>query len=699
MYRNLLFVFLLFFIFSACGSTEREKDPVDETCKVNKDCLAGEICNTTTGVCEVPWICTTSESCYQKFPELWNAETLPAVCQQGVCVAKGCTINDDCEVGKICSGGTCVQPADCSQIASIKITSPSPVLTQGSSKQLNAVALNRNGVAVVVADDSISWSSSNNSVVSITNTGNATGGTESGSANLVAKHDVCQKESQALAVQNFAQLQAEKIRVVVRNIEGQPVSGADILVNSTKNTTNADGFIEIDNSESINTVSVFHSDYEYVTVTGTSQKDLIFYLSKALNKAKAGGFKGEFDFSKLQGGTVKLGLAGASLPGNIMDLAFDVLLGETIQTRVKIATIDDNYPIPSALVAIIADDVISGKYRATGLEGQRAFWGWGGKLDFSTMVIIITDALGGGMENLDIGGILTEIIPYVDDFGHALELNQTVTTCNKIADVNDINGNGSTTDLIPDFENSSCFPVKNLSLAQPLSKKSTVKLPKLPMMEGSYADLAILLNASIVEGQGMVPMGISAGASEKNGEVATGIVPDVHLASAPQYNGLEGTDSLVVAFTLPVAGAAFGENESLPIKMSGVIKYYEKGNIGETIDMSSEAFLGVADQASFNSETKTVQSPAISGANGYRIQITSSLIDRDWIIYSSTPNITIPTETPTSFGTTYSTILYQSVRLKNGSASLTLEDIFGFNSTNMDNLLKYITAFSAFEVR
>ncbi|MBN2695101.1 hypothetical protein JXR93_10585 [bacterium] len=696
MYRNLLFVFILFFIFSACN--DREENPVSETCKVNKDCKAGETCNTDTGECEIPWVCTTSESCYEKFPSEWNAETSPAVCQQGVCVAKGCTTNDECEAGKICSGGSCVEPADCSQIASVKITSSSPVLTQGSSKQLNAVALNRNGVAVAVADNSITWSSSNDSVVSVTNTGNATGGTESGTANLVAKHDVCQKESQALVVQNFAQLESGKLRVIVRNIDGQAVSGAEVVVNSTRETTDSNGYIEIDNSESTNTVSVFHAGYEYVTIAGTSQKDLVFYLSKALDQTKAGGFKGQFDFSQLQGGTVKLGLAGASLPGNIMDLAFDVLLGETIQTHVKIATIDDNYPIPSALVAIVGDNVVSDKYRATGLEGQRAFWGWGGKLDFSAMVIILTDALGGGMENLDIGGILTQIIPYVDDFGHALELNQTVSTCNKITDVNDINGNGSTSDLIPDFENSSCFPEKNLSLSQPLSKKSTVKLPKLPMMEGNYADLAVLLNASIVEGQGMIPMGISAGASEKDAnELVTGIVPDVHLASAPQYNGLEGTDSIVVAFTLPVAGAAFGESESLPVKMSGIVKYYEKGNIGETVDMSSQTFLNVADQASLNGTT--VQSPAISGANGYRIQITSSSINRDWIIYSSTPNISIPTETPASFGTDYSTILYQAISLKNGTSPLTLEDIFGFNSTNMDNLIKYIIAFSAFEIQ
>lgn len=692
--NKIIVMFFVLLMVVGCGS-ERTTTP-EEGCTKNTDCDPGFNCNVGTGECEEIWVCTDAQSCYAH-DATWNAETNPAECKRGVCVAKGCETSDDCDAGKICSGGACIVPADCSSISSVKIVTPEIVLTQGTSKQLVGVALNRNGVQVVIDDSLMTWATSSDSIVAVNSTGFITGGSQSGTADITATY--CAKTSNPLPVLNFATMANGKLRVIVRDIEGGAINNATIKINSdVTQTTTADGFIEVDNSLATNTISVFHSNYQYVSVLDTAEKDIIFYLDKYTNPEKSGGFKGNFDFSSMTGGEVKLAIAGASLPGNIMDLDFDMLLGELIMTHVKVATIDDDYPLPSGIVAVLGEDtVISDTYEVTGKEGNRIAWGWGGKLPLANVVSIVSDALGGGTENIDLGGILTEIMPFVENFSHSLETNQTITHCPKIVDTTDINGNGSTTDLVSDF-NSNCFPVNNMALNQPLSKEAVIKFPTLPKVEGVFTDLSMIIVASNVEGSGLVPMGIGAGTDKKdNTETADGKIDDTSIFYAPQYNGIEGSENMVVLLTLPVSNASVGSTESLPVKLSGVIKYFKNGVITDNIDMSQTPYMPFGEDVQYNKTTKAVSASSVSGASLYRVQVTSSVNERDWIVYSATPNFTIPT-LPENFGENFMTFIFQAVKLEVEGSNLNVDSLFKFNNTNLDNLVHYIAAFSAYEL-
>ena len=74
--------------------------PVDMMCTSDDDCAEGQVCNTTTMMCEDVVGCETDDDCMED-----------QVCTDGVCVdvtPPDCTTDDDCAEGEVCENGTCV---------------------------------------------------------------------------------------------------------------------------------------------------------------------------------------------------------------------------------------------------------------------------------------------------------------------------------------------------------------------------------------------------------------------------------------------------------------------------------------------------------------------------------------------------------------------------------------------------------------
>src|SRR5690606_22706720 len=75
------------------------------------------------------------------------------------------------------------------------------------------------------------------------------------------------------------------------------------------------------------TISVFHEDRRYVTLVGVSEPDVLVPLWPNPDRPLAAGFSGRFHSSRFEPSRLNFGLAGATIPGNLVDLDVFVLVG------------------------------------------------------------------------------------------------------------------------------------------------------------------------------------------------------------------------------------------------------------------------------------------------------------------------------------------------------------------------------------
>ena len=717
--KKLLFLIFIAFalMFSACdggaesSACKEDKDckfnefcndagecEVNNACTRNEQCKPGEICDLGSGKCIIPFICQNEQDCYSH-DNTWNPDTNPVMCVRGECKPKACKSDAECSDGKICnvSSGKCEAAQDCSLVSKVEIVTTAPVLTEGASKELKAVTYNSNGVPVNTGKE-FTWQTSDENIVAVSN-GTVTGGNQSGSADITAS--ICNKTSEPLNIQNFAKLEEGKLRVIVRDIEGNRITGALVATDNAQDSTDNEGSVIFDNNENENNITVTKDGYQALTLLKVKNKDIIVYLIKKIPADKSGGFKGSFNFNDptiINNGNLRLGFAGASLPGNILDLDFGLLLGEAVMRHIDTAGITMDLALPSGLALVIGDnDLEHNKYAATGVEGDRVLWGWGGRASLSQVLGMVQKAMQEGSENLDMGSLLAQLMPVAENFNHSIKANQNITLCPKVQDVNDINGNQDTDELISDFS-SSCFPTVDLNLNQPLSQMSTFKFAPLPVIEGKKTELAILLVSAIVEGKGMVPLGLGAGTDkvDKN-DTADGLINDTDIFYAPQHDGIANNDSMVVSMTMQVNKDAMDPQgdtkvEDMKVRLAGLVKYYKNGVIEDTIDMSSDNYLTLPEDAVF--ENGKVTFSPVSGATLYRLSIVDA-DDNVWLIY--TPDTTVSLDNNKPIGN-IKTIIVQAVTLTNDGSEVSYEDLLGFNSTNLDDLVRLITKFSVYQI-
>ena len=681
----LLFISIVFIATACPGSTETAG------CENSTDCDPGYVCNPNTLECEVATQteCNNADWCYaNETDKNWNKETKPVKCDNKVCVVN-CPLGQELNT----ESDKCEEiVATCDTVDHIKIVTVAPIFTEGATKQLKAIAYNRNNIATTYSE--FAWATDDDSIVAIDQTGLATGGATSGTANITVS--ACGKNSEALQIQNMATLEAGKLRVILRDIEGGAVSGAKIKIgDAAPGFSDGSGVLIVENTEAKNTISIFAQGYQYVSLLDTTKKDIIVYLNQALDMTKAGGYNGAFDFSAetMPAGQVELGFAGTSLPGSFLDLNFSLLIGENIVRRVKVGTtIDDNYPVPSSITLKIGESIVSDKYEVTGLKGERVLWGFGGKLAMTDVLPLVNMMMGDG--GLDLGPMLAKVTPLFQKMHFTTKDNFMIKTCPKVVDTNDYNNNGETTDMIPDFTNTDCFPTQNMKLDTELSQRTTVKFPALPTMEGATTEFAALLMGSNVEQKGFVPTGMGAGADAVDeNDTADGSVDDTEVVYAPKTEGLVGSPVSTVVLTMPLAEQSNEPTEELPdVKMSGIVKYFEDGKVPATLDYSADTFLKLAEDAILNTAENKVSASDITGANLYRLQLVD-VNGVKWVIYSPTATIQIPAALEAFNLTNFETVMFQAVKM-----SVSYDELLGFNDTNIDSFTKLMEAFSLYEI-
>jgi hypothetical protein len=700
----------------ACGAGKAQLCAIGGTCAVNADCNVGLTCNQTTKKCEmgIP-PCTADSQC----DATRNAACTTAgacICLEGACQLRGCSSDALCAGGQICLAGKC-QSRPASTGLRCNILTPSSVIRQGQTLALRASATNANGASV--AGQTFTWQSSATGVATVDANGVVTGGSTTGNTNVTCRvtgGDAT--DSSPVVITNYANVTSGNIRaVVVDDRTGAPVMGAAVLFRQGSTTvggaavsTGADGVAQVTAVGAVD-VHVFKNGYTYVSIIGVSATDVLVPLQPTPDTTKAGGFTGTFNLAQVSNptDTVEFGLAGGSIAGPFIDLDFTKLIGITLQRHVQIGSLlDDDVGLPSGLYLKLGDQAIQDRYYALVQAGKRHAWGLGGKVPFDQLIRVLTPVLSGGTENIPFGQIIAQVLPFFDKFRHFIKADMTIVEAPLVADTDDINGDGETTDLVPDFNNATAFQQVNAVVTQPLSLSTSVTVPTLPRYGNQFLPAAIVLAGANTVGRGLVPLGISAGIDNpKQGEAQDGQIDvDANTAGnqstitfkmSPLHSGIEGSKYFIATLSLALD---FGGNSAPAI--SGIITQPE--SIAATTSLGGQTFLSFPETAAFNLSDRSFNLGAeVTGASFYRADFKAS--DGDWVVYFKKPSSGAAFSLPAVPSSANERAVLTSGCSGGGSCtnlrvfalktgSLTLDSIAGFGTDNLTRLNDYIQAFS-----
>lgn len=543
--------------------------------------------------------------------------------------------------------------------------------------------------------------------------------------------------------------------IVVDELSGRPIKDAKVVVSGLDGaaitqganayaTTDARGFVELSVATSAPaSVTAFHSDYSYLTVANYSTAGSNF-LALALRRNQVdnyGGYRGTFK-NVPQNSNVHAALAGMSLAGSITDLSISQLLGPSVPKDITIGSSinQKNVPIPAGVYLSFAENMIKTDIAGQGLAGTcvdasgnpdeakiaagtcgtRTAWALAGDVPIATVADLATSVTTGGTANIDVTQVLGRITPLFKGF------NSTI--------VRDVQFDLKPTPRAAgqwNFSDTSFFTKADHDFQQvPLAFPFAVKLGELPKFKGTYADGALVLGGANVQGRGVVPLGLGVGVNTSpatDGLIdkpvdlkAAGLIP---MRMAPTHHGLEGADygllvAAVSAKALTDASAGLAMS-ALYARVSGnKLAFDPKGDA--PVDLSGQAFPAFLEGAKYNfTDTdqpalakRTFKLPGAAPANVTvaRVSFTDGM-DRHWDVVADasalSAGFTLPKPPGALADRTFSdslstgqrsTMLVQGFRLNSApSASgtaLTFNNLVEFNDTNLDNLTRFLTAFS-----
>ncbi len=496
-----------------CNDDGRCQDRED--CLRDADCEDGQTCN--DGFCyDVP-SCAEGENC----PD-------GTECVGGNCVDAICRSNDQCADGEVCTAGSCSRPE---AIAPDKVLVVTPYgacdsgnagacrlpLRVGEQVQLHAMALDVNGVGIPGL--SFAWASQG--AANISEAGLLTAAAAGTSLVTVTAMDV---ESRPVTATVVA-AQPGRLRVV--DDRGRAVAGARVAIDGAwlEGATGDDGSFQLALDDGEFSVSVFAENHDQVAVFGlqhsaASPFEGLIAIPQTM-VGRSAGYTATVDFTGVRTqGSGDLGISGASLPDL---LSFDLpgLVGDTFDTRVSIPGLGNQVvPIPGGITFRASQpiqlDVKSTVY-ARGFPGVRTAWSFAGRVDALGLIGRIQ-----GSE--DVGRVVAAILPQVESFDHGLIAGLNLSGMDDIIDVDDIDGDGNTTEVVANWRR---FPSRSL---RPGVRQNGRTLVLVPGAEGS--EFQVVVGGVLNPGTGFVPLGLTS----RDGAGAQSLP----FAIAPAYGGLEG---------------------------------------------------------------------------------------------------------------------------------------------------------------
>ncbi len=650
-----------------------------DTCEFSINCTPGSICNDESdplfvadaakGQC-IKVICASSAEC-----------DAPKVCSlEKICQAPLCQSNGDCGGGKVCIAGACTDAPGLGDVMSCKVVTAGGILQQGKTAELDAVALNRNGVALAAI--AFEWASDQAGRVAVS--GNtATGGMESGTANLTAKAGTMDCTGSA-RIENFAAVPAGDARVIVTNATNNiPVDGATVwLMTATSSAsaqTGANGAATFNGvGGDVTSATAIKAGWTSVTVLQPGTKDLVVGMPVKTNPNKAGGFRGSVDLSATKKADIQLAIVAPAFPTNILDLELESIIGDFVETRIDAPDLglnDEVVDLPGGIMLALGSkmftndsdaaggglrcqndspDVRNGElgcYVSRGPEGPNAAWVLGGQLKLSAISSVagqISGALGGDTSDLPIGDILTAVLPLLRDLNHGINAGISINHVAKVAKPG-VTGADCANNASDGNDDEKCqanfAEYQKISLAadQQLGVLSKVSVPTLPQVPGgTFSSAVVAIAGAVVPGRGLVPLGLSAGldtltdTETPDGRIAgveepfgpnsaaldDGFVP---LSTAPAHSGIEGSRLVLALLALDIDSIA-GDGG---LQLSTIVNYVDRFDETENVTGSFMPYPSGVFDVGNASYTPTAATP---GAALVRIALTRGT--DEWLVWA-----------------------------------------------------------------
>ncbi|MDR0967149.1 MAG: hypothetical protein LBM75_11760 [Myxococcales bacterium] len=503
---------------------------------------------------------------------------------------------------------------------------------------------------------------------------------------------------------------------LIDELTSRPVLGATVVANvagaSHTFDQQADGRYEAElTSKAAATISVFHDDYDFVTVAGVQQgSDIVVSLNR-LPTSRRGGITGEFTNWPVDADTLAVGIAGLSLQGNILDFSPTLYLGDQERATFTLPEWLSNIGamLPSDLLPPDIGELLTGSFeldvpgsamlgdkttyavlglpsrcndevaeRAGACGTQAAFsayiqatnlmeaFGMISPLLSQELIATLSPIMAGG--ELNIPELIPVALPLLPKLLSLISYDYASNLSLTFGDENHA--------LVQhDF---SFSPAKKFEL------KRSVTIPALPVLMGDEsADLVGVIALADLQSQGLLPLG--AGVSD-----GSQLTFDMTLADVG--NGLDEAGRKLVAIALDsdIAGAL--TDSSTPIVFSALIGSFERLSATGT-DMQG-SFLTPPSGSAFDGAQRTLsQLPAVEGATLYRAELKGA--DRRWLVYygNGSASVTLPS-VPTGFSDVLLADQDHTLIAVRLPSAVTFQSLFEDDAANADQLGNLMEAFS-----
>jgi hypothetical protein len=639
----------LFLVLTALAGCKSTAFPCDgcradgEPCQQSIECRPGSICNDPSEedlyrsasplhrclkvICASTNECPSGEDC-----------TLENVCRPHVCQGDA-----ECAGGMLCEGGACVAPLPLSAVASCEVVRRARVMVSGSSAAVSAVARDAEGHAL--AHSAFAWSSSDVDVVSIV-AGAAHAGAKAGAAELsAASVPTMTACAGSVHVVTLPPIPPTSVRVVVTQDDGSPIEDALVSVVTTtgavdSRATDAQGSAVFDGL-AVESITASAPERRWVSVLRPGTNDVRLRLVRdPLTASVSGGARGWVRVASGPAKDVRLGIAGAALSANALDLDPGMLAGSSpIPTFIDAPALGFDHQtldLPEGLMFAIGERPLTvseprcqsapltfdalGCYVLPGEPGPTAFWTISGAYFLHELTQRIDPISSPVMTGLS--SPLLELL--FSNAVHGLEPNQLIAESPQIQ---------TATGAAPDYTR---YDDPRLFAATRSGVLSRVSLPELPVLpSGSRSPGAIAAAFASLGPRGIVPLGVVTGQKDPGGAQVIGdpfpfgaasdrLEPgELGLSSAPPHAGLEGSQRLLIAVALDTSSMTSAE-------MSAVIRKLDRFDETIVLDRSFPSYPG--GRLDVTSGRFVAQDPAALG-DVVRIDILSGRAT--WSIYAA----------------------------------------------------------------
>ncbi len=649
-------------------------------------------------------------------------------CRDQKCLVPVCSNESDCKSPKVCKSGVCVIPE--TDTVKCAVYPDWVIMGSGQKVRFSVVAYRQDGSAAFPGRSAFSWKATSGNIqqestgtVDFTAQGSDASITATlANANVSCKADVKVVASSGVAAQV----------VVVDDQSGRLVTDAKVFWNDLvmQPSTVTPGVFTITRlpTTTNNTVSVFHHDYDYVSLVGVDKTHLRIGLRRNPSNL-VGGFKGQFQPFPTEG--IVVGLAGTSIPDDLTNLNPDGFWGpaETVSVDATGQGIPIPMRVPSGAAVRIGAVSVKERYLAYGSAGvcenpqkteegtcgTRAGYGLLGSIPFQSSPELWLAIQEGKVQSSQ---LLEAAIPFLESF--------------KSEVVRDISFELLPTDRNNSFQlqqaiaNDKVFVPQNLSPSVRLSLAHTVQVPLLPEVQGVPMQNAMVLVGSLVAGRGLVPLGFGAGSDAPSacGEACSldRLVTRVELESREPLQFRYHDDGYLAVHMAP----AHGGIENSPYQMvtlatsttrlaTSALVHSSYSILDEGTTTQEAAFLGLLDQGSFQLAKGEFQGiNSIKEASLRRVIFISEQGPgnqaKRWLVYFKENSFSVPKVPAEYADRTTATLenrqqanqrarlLLQALRLTENGQTIGINELFDLSSGRVGAAAENLEAFSVYEV-